>query len=162
MKKPPDKGKFGEVRVLLQGPRGVTATVTVGKLGAVISKEQFDSSPNSQLVVEKMIDFTIEQIYKKASRDLKTKSMTVVERRTLPNPLAVQFYISTLHISEKGIPLGVAGFHYVPFGKPYGIIFMMVSPLDPKTKAANDVSEGVFNSFHLIGESQSTNQGSNR
>ena len=45
MKKPPPNGEFGEVRVMLQGPRGASVMVAVGKLGTVVSKENFDSSP---------------------------------------------------------------------------------------------------------------------
>jgi hypothetical protein len=44
MEKTPDKGEFGEVRVMLQGPRDVIATVTIERLGAAISKEQFVKS----------------------------------------------------------------------------------------------------------------------
>jgi hypothetical protein len=136
--------------------------VAVGKLGTVISKEKFDSNPNSLSIVQQMIDLTIEQIYKKTSRDVKAKSMTVVERRIIPSAVAVKFYISTLHISDKGTPLAVAGMHYAPFGKPYGIAFMMFSPVDLKAKAENETFEHVFNSFHLIGEPPVLDQGSNR
>jgi hypothetical protein len=78
--------------------------------------------------------------------------MTVVTRRNIPSLVAMKFYISTLHISEKGIPLAIAGLHYVPFGKPYGIVLMMFSPIDPKSKAQNETFGHVFNSFHIIGE----------
>ncbi len=108
-----------------------------------------------------MIDLTVE-LYKKISRDAKAKSMTVVERRIIPSPVAVKFYISTLHISDKGIPLAMAGMHYLPFGKPYGIAFIMVSAVNPKAKADNETFEHVFNSFHLIGEPPVLDQGSNR
>ena len=64
MKKPPPNGEFGEVRVMLQGPRGASVMVAVGKLGTVISKEKFDSNPNSLSIVQQMIDLTIEQIYR--------------------------------------------------------------------------------------------------
>jgi hypothetical protein len=88
--------------------------------------------------------------------------MIFFDRRIITSPVSLKFYISTLHISDKGIPLAMAGMHYAPFGKPYGIAFIMFSPVDPKAKAENETFEHVFNSFHLIGEPPVLDQGSNR
>src|SRR6516165_11888939 len=42
MKKLPEKGEFGETRVMVQGPHGAYAMVMVGKT-VIISKDKFDS-----------------------------------------------------------------------------------------------------------------------
>ena len=150
-----EKGEFGETRVMVQGPHGAYAMVMVGKT-VIISKDKFDSNPNSQAIVKQLIDLTIDHLYKKTSRDVKAKSMTVTEQQIIPSPVAIKFYISTLHITQQGLPLAVVGMHYGPFGKLYGIAFMMLSPVNPKAKTDNETFERVFNSFHLIGETPST------
>jgi len=122
----------------------------VGDLGKTITKRQFESSPNRDAVVEAMMEFTVEQAYKKTSRDIGAGRMIVSEKRVLPSDTGVQFYISTANIKGNAVIL-VAGVHIVPFEKPYMITFMMITPVDRNATKDNETITRVF-SFHILGE----------
>ena len=150
MQKVPPKGEMGEVRVVVKS-HGLTSVMgLVGNLETRITKEQFNKNPNRDAIVEKMIDYTIEQVYKKSSREMKAKKMIVSERKSIPFDLGIKFYISTLHfVGERETPIVVSGIHVIPFGKDHLITFLMTTVLDNKGKE-KELLTRVFNSFHLI------------
>jgi hypothetical protein len=150
--KPPAPGEAGEVRVLLQSTRKNSSVMAlVGHVGRSITKEQFENSPNRDTMLTTMIDFTVDQVYKKASRDIGASRMIVSEKRPLPSDVGIKFYISTGSVVENGM-VAVAGIHVIPFGKDYMVTFLMIHPVNRNATAENETMEQVFNSFHLVGE----------
>lgn len=152
MQKVPGKGEMGEVRVLVKGARANSAMAVVGIVGNTVTKKQFNDNPNRNVLVEQMIDFTIEQTYKKMSREIKAKKMIVSEKKEISSEAGIKFYISTLHSLGEGIPFLVCGIHVIPFGRGYIINFVMTTIADKSAKKKNEVFTKVLNSFHLIGE----------
>jgi len=103
----------------------------VGHLDTTITKRQFGSSPNRDALVEGMMQWTVEQAYKKISRDIGAERMIVSEKRKVPSEAGISFYISTAHI-KGNVTMGVAGIHIVPFEKPDLVSFLMIIiPVDP-------------------------------
>lgn len=152
MKKVPEAGELGEMRVLLQGPT-CTVSATISKVGKAFTKKQFEDHPSRDKIADGMMNLTVEQIYKKTSKDINATRMVVAEKEILPSDSGIKFYISTLHfVGEKNIPAGVAGTHLYPFNKDYLINFVMVTPLKKDAKEENETCTKVFNSFHLVGE----------
>ena len=123
----------------------------IGHIGRDLTKKEFESSPNRDTMVEAIMDFTIEQVYKKTSRDLGAERMIVSEKRALPSDIGIKFYISTAHIKDNVTTL-IAGTHIAPFGKPYMVTFTMVSPVDKTATRDNATITRVFRSFHILGE----------
>lgn len=151
MKEVPEAGESGEMRVLLQGPICMVST-TISKVGKAITKRQFEDHPSRDTISQGMINLTVEQVYKKTSKEVGATRMVVAEKEILPSDSGVKFYISTLNfVGEKKTPVGVAGIHLYPFEKGYLINFVMVNPLKNDAKE-NETCTKVFNSFHLIGE----------
>lgn len=151
----PPKGEAGEVRVLIKSPKSTMLMAIVGKLETSISKQAFVNNPNSKAIVDTMINYTIESVYKKTSSDIGATRMVVGEKRTILSDVAVKFFISTAHFIKTRageLPVAVTGIHYIPFEKDYIITFLMTSPLDPNAKEDNEMFKAVFNSFHLVGE----------
>lgn len=149
-------GDAGERRVVARHPTKpfyVQALVT-GPGIPILTKEKYDTAPNRDAVVTAMIQFTIDEVYKKTSRQVGAERMIVVENKIIPSNTGIQFYISTLHmVGPKGdIPMLIAGNHKIPFGKPYMVTFIMVSPVDKAAVKENELITKVFNSFHIIGE----------
>src|SRR2546425_210373 len=101
--------------------------------------------------MEALIEMTLDQIYKKTSRDISADRMIVSEKREVPSNAGLCFYISTAHI-KSNVTMLMAGIHIIPFDKPYAVNFTMVSPVDPKATEDNDTMTRVFNSFHILGE----------
>jgi hypothetical protein len=152
LQKTPSPGEVGEARVLVQSPRkGGYVMALVGKFGKSVTKEQFERSPNRESAVNGMIEWTIEQVYKQTSRNVGASRMLVSEKRGVPSDVGIKFYISTAHF-VKEVPMLVAGVHVIPFGKDYLITFLMITPVDPKAMAENEIMTKVFNSFHIVGE----------
>jgi hypothetical protein len=102
---------------------------TIGHIGRTLTKQQFESSPNRDAVVEGMMELSIEQVYKKTSRDMGAEQMIVSEKRVRPSDAGISFYISTAHI-KGNVTILMAGIHLVPFEKPYMITFTMMTPVD--------------------------------
>jgi len=155
MLKTSPKGEAGEVRVVMKSPKSTMLMAIVGKLEESISKQAFVSNPNSKAIVDAMINYTIESVYKKTSRDVGATRMVVGEKRAIPSEMAVKFFVSTVHFVKKEqgeLPVVVAGIHYIPFEKDYLITFLMTSPLNPKATDENETIKSVLNSFHLVGE----------
>jgi len=124
-----------------------------GNLGKSLTREQFEGNPNREAMVNAMIDFSVEQMYKKLSRTLGASSIIVSERRPLVSDVGIKFYIATANvITGKGV-IVVSGQHIIPFGKDYMVTFVMVTPADPKATGENETLTSVFNSFHVAGES---------
>jgi len=148
-----EQDEFGEVRVLLQGPRASSIMVLVNSLGKgrKISKEHFNSIPNRNSFVNQMMNFTVDQIYRTTSKKMNASKMIVIERQIRPSEAGIKFYISTLHFIND-VPLGLAGIHTVPFGQDHIIGFVMSSILDSRTMEDNETFKHIFNSFHLIDE----------
>jgi len=94
-------------------------------------------------MVEAIVDSIVEEVYKKASRDMGAERMVVSERRIVPSDVGIRFYISTLHFINN-VPLVMASIHTVPFEKPYMITFTMVTPLDKTATKDNEVITQVF------------------
>ncbi len=148
-----EQDDFGEVRVLLQGPRASSIMVLVNTLekGKQISKEHFNSIPNRNSYVNQMMNFTVDQIYRSTSRKMNASRMIVIERQIRPSESGIKFYISTLHFIND-VPLGLAGVHTIPFGQDYVIGFVMSSILDSRTMEDNETFKQIFNSFRLLDE----------
>ncbi len=152
MVKVPTGNEFGEVRVMVKSPGGGYVMVVIGNTGKNVTKEAFNNNPNRNAIVEQLIELTIEQVYKKTSRDVNATRMVVTERNFIPSEVGIKFYISTTHFLARGIPVLVAGIHVVPFGREYIVGFIMFSIVDRSTKEGNETLTRVFNSFHIIGE----------
>jgi hypothetical protein len=153
MRPPPPKGAddIGEVRVFIGGPRAAL-TVTVGHHGKNLSEAAYRSNPNSDQIINSLIEITIEQLYKKMSRTLNASRMSVLERKALDSNKGIRFYISTIHFIDGKPPIVVVGTHLQPFDKPYGIAFVMNVIADKKMKDDQKLYNDIFNSFHLLGE----------
>jgi len=140
-----------EIRVLLQGPRASSIMVLVDPLEKGITKEEFRKNPKKYRLVQQMIDYTVDHIYRKSSKRMNASKMIVVERQIRRSKVGIQFYISTLHVIN-GVPLGLAGLHAIPYGKNHIIGFVMSSILDSKTMENNLTFKRIFNSFRLVGD----------
>jgi hypothetical protein len=142
--KNPPPGEAGEVRAIVRHP-------TNGHIGKTITKRQFESSPNRDAAVEAMIELSVEQIYKKTSRDIGAERMIVSEKQVQPSDAGIMFYLSTAHI-KGSITMLMAGIHIAPFENPYMITFTMFTPVDRTATKDNEIITRVFNSFHILGE----------
>ena len=151
LKKTPEKSDLGETRVAVQGTEGAVM-VTVSKLETSVEKEKYDSNPNSDLLASQLMNWTVEQVYKKSSRQLNASKMMVTEKKTIPCDLGIKYYISSVHFVENNVAITMSGIHVIPFGKPYLISFMMTIFLDSKTKKMTGFFDDIFNSFHLTNE----------
>jgi hypothetical protein len=150
--KNPPPGEAGEVRAIIRHPvKPMRVLASVGHIGKTLTKQQFKSSSNRDAVVEAMMEFTVEQVYKKTSRDMDAEKMIISEKRVLPSDTGIQFYISTAHIKDNVTTL-MAGIHVVPFEKPYMVTFTMITPVDPTATKDHEIITRVFNSFHILGE----------
>jgi hypothetical protein len=112
---------------------------------------QFESMPNRNNIVDGLIDLSIEEVYKKISRDIGAKNMVVSEKRMVPSDIGIKFYISTAHVKDN-VPIVIAGIHTIPFEKTYMIMFTMITPLDKTATKDNETITRIFRSFHLLGE----------
>jgi hypothetical protein len=159
----PKPGEAGEVRVVIQSAtKRSNVMAIVGQLGKSITRQQFETSPKRDDVVNGLIDLTVEQVYKKMSTAVGASRIIVAERRALESDAGIKFYIATAMYFEKEVGeqrdrhdrgvMGVAGQHIVPFEKDYVVSFLMVSPVDPKATEENATLTNVFNSFHVTGE----------
>ena len=148
----PPPGEAGEARVIIRHPtKPMRVMAVVGDLGKAITKRQFESSPNRTAAVEAMMELSVEQLYKKTSRDIGADRMIVSEKRVQPSDAGIKFYISTAHI-KGNVTMLMAGTHFVPFEKPYMVIFTMITPVDRTATSDNETITGVFNSFHVLDE----------
>ncbi len=152
LQKTPQPNEIGEVRVVVKSPRGDQVIVTIGMIEKPIYKRAFQSNPKSLEMVDAMIDFTIEQVYKKTSRDVGATRMMVADRRILPSEVGIMFYINTAHfVRDKGLVIAT-GIHTIPFDKKHLVSFIMIGPVDPSAKRENEAFQKVFQSFHFVGE----------
>ena len=152
---PPETGPDGEVRVVVQGPQGGTAMVTVGQLGTAVTADVFKRSLTREAAVQGWIDLTIEQVYKKASRDIGASDIMVLERRSVPSDAGIMYYINTV-LTVEGQPIVMTGLHVTPFGKAHQLSFVMTTPLVPKGTELIETYTRVFDSFYLLGEKPTT------
>lgn len=153
--KNPPPGEAGEIRVIVRHPtKPMRVVATVGQIGKSLTRQQLESSPNRDAAVAAMMELSVEQVYKKTSRDIGAERMIVSEKQVRPSEAGIRFYISTGHIKGNATIL-VAGIHIVPFEKPYMITFTMITPVDRTATADNEIITRVFNSFHLLGEQPS-------
>jgi hypothetical protein len=152
MRPPPPKraDDFGEIRVFMVGPRAAL-TVTVGRHGKIVSETNYRSNPNSDQIINTLIEITIDQLYKKMSRTLNASRMSVLERKAFDSNKGIRFYISTIHFIRGKPPIAVIGTHLQPFDKPYAIAFVMNVIVDKKMKDQKLYND-IFNSFHFVGE----------
>jgi hypothetical protein len=152
LEKPPPGKEYGETRVWVRHPtRPIFAMATAGQLGKSVTKEQYDANPKRDEIVNAMMLFTVEQVYKKVSREIGAGRVIVVEKQVMPSDVGIQFNISTMQM-KGDMAMAVFGIHAVPFGKPHIVSFIMVSPVDKTAVADNETITKVFNSFHLLGE----------
>lgn len=152
VEKNPPPGEAGEVRAIVRHPtKPMRVMAMVSRIGKTLTKGQFESSPNRDAVVEAMMEWTIEQVYKKTSRDISADRMIVSEKQVQPSDAGIRFYISTAHI-KGNVAMLMAGIHIVPFEKPYIVTFTMMTPVDRTATADNETITRVFNSFHVLGE----------
>ena len=154
LRKLPEGAANEEVRVSLRTPSGDSFMVIVEKRGQNPAKTEFHSDPERKVRVDKLIEETIQQIYRTIARNLGAVETKIGEKTDLSNDAAIKFYVSTLHQMKAGEPVIVAGIHSYPFSKPYSISFMMTAFFDANAEKDNAVMTAVFNSFHLMeGES---------
>lgn len=92
------------------------------------------------------MEWTVEQIYKKASRDIGAERMLVSERRMLESNAGVKFYILMGH-TKGNVTMLMAGIHIIPFEKPYVASFMMTTSVDRTSTSDNEALTRVFKSF---------------
>lgn len=152
LQKTPTANEYGEIRAIVKHPtRPVYAEVIVNKVGKVVTKEQYESNPNRDAIVSAFMEFTVDQIYKKTSRDIGADRLVVAKKEIMPSSVGIEFYISTMQVKDD-VPITVFGIHAVPFDKPYMLAFIVVSPLDKTKIADNDAVTKMFNSFHVMGE----------
>jgi hypothetical protein len=161
LQKLPEGDANKDMRVALRGANGSSFTVVVARGGKKLSQADFDSDQKRTEIVADLMHQTIEQIYRGITKNLGSEEMKMGERRNLSNSAGVKFYISTLNVMKAGKPIIVAGIHAFPFAKSYSVNFMMTAFLDPGAKKENELLTAVFNSFHLLGEPESPNAGSN-
>lgn len=126
-------------------------SAVVGDIGKTFTERQFKSNPYRDALTESMIEWTVEQVYKKASRNIGADRMLVSERRVLQSSAGVKFYISTGH-TKGNVTMLMAGIHIIPFEKPYVVSFMMTTPVDQTATGDNEALTRVFNSFRVLGE----------
>lgn len=149
------KGELGELRVLVKSPDGDVIAVTVSQIDKSISRELFVKSGKGNEVVNAMVEYVIENVYKKPFEEVNVSRMIVKEKRTFSSDLAIKFLVSSVHFvkTDKGeVPMFMAGLHYVPFGKPHLITCMITSTIDPKATSGSEVFERIFSTFHLSDE----------
>ncbi len=152
IEKDPPSGGAGKVRALIRHPtKPMHVIAMVGDLGTAITKRQFESNPDRELAVDRMMELSIEQLYKKTSRDIGADRMLVSEKRVQPSDTGIKFYISTSHI-KGNMTMLMAGIHIVPFEKPYMVTFTMIAPVDRTATKDNETITRVFNSFHVLDE----------
>jgi hypothetical protein len=155
MKNTSSKREFGEARVIMMSPKSTMLMVMVQKLEKPISKQAFDNNPNSNALVDSMINYTIESVYKKASQDIGATRIVVGEKIQTLSEIAVKFFISTVNyvkVEQGELPVMASGIHYFPFEKDYLIAFMMIGSHNLEVTDDNETIKRVFNSFHLVGE----------
>jgi hypothetical protein len=150
LRKLPEGAANDDVRVLLQTPNGNSFMVVVEKGRQNPSKADFQSDPNRQAYVDKLIQQTTQQVYRTVGRNLGAVESKIGERTDLSNDRGIRFYVSTLHKMKAGDPVVVAGIHCYPFSRPYSISFMMTALFDRGAEKDNAVMTAVFNSFQLL------------
>jgi hypothetical protein len=148
----PAGNEYGEVRVVVKHPtRAVYAEVIVTKVTDVVTREQYEANPNRDGLVKALMQFTVEQVYKKTSRDVGAERMLVTDEQLVPSNAGIEFYISTV-LLKTDLPMVVFGIHIVPFGKPYVLAFIVVTSVDKSATADNEALTKMLNSFHVTGE----------
>jgi hypothetical protein len=153
IEKDPPPGEAGEVRVLVGHPtKAIRVMVIVDQVGKSYTKRQFELSPTRDAVVEELIERTIDQVYKKTSRDIGAERMIVAEKRAVPSNAGIKFYIATVNIIKGTGVMGASGIHILPFEKPYMVSFLMSTPADQTATSDNEIIKNVFDSFHILGE----------
>jgi hypothetical protein len=152
LKKAPEKGKGDRVRVLVQSPGGATVMTIVGNMDTAIARNQFDRSPNKQATIQKMLDLTVDAVYRKTARDIGAKEMVVQKKEYRPSEVGIRIYISTLLKLNGGRAVALSGSSVIPFGKRYMVSFIMVAPLTQNVHKEAPTLTRVFNSFHMLGE----------
>jgi hypothetical protein len=152
-KLPTHGGPMQSMRVLVRHPdKPMYVMATVTQLGKSVTKRRFDSSPSSSSIVDGMMELSVEEVYKRTSKEIGAERMIVSEKQALKSDAGIKFQISTLHYKD-GVPLVVAGVHVIPFTKSYMVAFVMVIPVTQGTKTPEtEVLTQVFNSFHILGE----------
>lgn len=148
----PEGTQGKDIRVVIQSPDRSSFMVVVEKLGGTMSREQFDAEADPAKLVQKLIEETVEQVYRRISKDIRAVEMKVGDRMNLSNDVGIKFYVSTLHTMEKGKPIVVAGIHVMPFGKSHMINFIMTVLWDREAESDVETLKFVFNSFRLLGE----------
>ncbi len=154
----PEGTQGKDIRVVIQSPDRSSFMVVVEKLHGTMTREQFEAEADRDKQVQKLIEETVEQIYRRISKDIRAVEMKVGDRMNLSNEVGIKFYISTLHTMEKGKPIVVAGIHVMPFGKSHMINFIMTALWDREAESDVETLKFVFNSFRLLGERPRANR----
>jgi hypothetical protein len=154
----PEGTQGKDIRVVIQSPDRSSFMVVVEKHRGIMTREQFDAETDPNKLVQKLIEETVEQVYRRISKDIRAVEMKVGDRMNLSNEVGIKFYISTLHGMEKGKPIIVAGVHFMPFGKSHMINFIMTALWDREAQSDVETLKFVFNSFRLLGERPRANR----
>lgn len=152
IEKSPAPAEAGEVRAIISHPRKpIRVIAIVRRLDSAFTKREFESSLNSDGIMEAIMELTLDRVYKKSSQDVGAERMVVSEKRSLPSEAGAKFYISTA-LTKGNVTMRSAGTHIVPFEKSYMITFLMISPVDQSASEDNETITKVFNSFHVLDE----------
>jgi hypothetical protein len=145
-----------DIRVMLQGPNNSSFMVIIDRTQGILKKTDFENPANRTQQVGELMEQTIAQIYRTISTNIKSLDMKIGERRDLSNDVGLKFYLATFHTMKEGKPVIVAGIHAFPFDKDYSINFTMTAFWNPAATEENERLTEVFNSFHLMGEPQTS------
>jgi hypothetical protein len=145
-----------DIRVMLQGPNNSSFMVIIDRTQGILKKTDFENPANRTPQVSELMEQTIAQIYRTISTNIKSLDMKIGERRDLSNDVGLKFYLATFHTMKEGKPVIVAGIHAFPFDKDYSINFTMTAFWNPTATEENEKLTEVFNSFHLMGEPQTS------
>jgi hypothetical protein len=149
VKKAPKTGET--LRVLIESPAGNAVAVVVGQLRDTIGQDEFDRNPNREAIGNAMLDFTIEQVYRKASRDMGAGNMVVQDKRVSSWPEGLGLYVSTLHTVNNAPSVAISGLSMIPWKKPYMVTFTVTLVATEKSRAEIPTLDRINQSFHLLG-----------
>ena len=156
LRKAPKEIEIGKVRVFIQSPDRISLLVTIESLKKKIRRNEFDNSPNQKTIINRLIENTIDKIYRKASTNMNALRMVISEKKIFPSKGYIRFDISTVHLFEKGNPILIKGIHSVPFGRNYLVSFIMTTTVGVKNTEKRESFRDVFNSFHMLNDESGT------
>ena len=136
-----------EARFIIQSPNGSRVLVVVGILDDThtsILKEK-----NVDKIIDIMIDWTIEQVYKKSysGMGISMSDVIVGNKGNVSKDNNIQYFIET-GVKNNQMLLGLSGLHTIPYNTNYliNILGLVIGDSALKDK---DYLKKILNSFHL-------------